>query len=161
MINTLFLMTVAVLLLLSFSTGKHMSLASSAILSNFFEEQCTQNHPQYLSGLSHGLSPKLFLKKAVYITAILMTTGTFFIICTDQQYIKLFYKITTCILMIFFFLNQERHIEDHENVMAILNTWAPHSNNKLLFRKDSYKYHFFAHTSVSLCFLFLEVILAL
>ena len=85
MINTLFLMTVAVLLLLSFSTRKHMSLASSAILSNFFEEQCTQNHPQYLSGLSHGLSPKLFLKKAVYITAILMTTGTFFIICTDQQ----------------------------------------------------------------------------
>ena len=63
--------------------------------------------------------------------------------------------------MIFFFLNEERHIEDHENIMAILNTWAPHSNNKLLFRKDSYKYHFFAHTSVSLCFLFLEVILAL
>ena len=149
MINTLFLMTVAVLLLLSFRTCKHMSVASSAILSNFFEEQCTQNHPQYLSGLSHGLSPKL--KIAVYITAILMTTGTFFIICTDQQ---LFYKITTCILMILFFLNQERHIEDHENVMAILNTWAPHSNNKLLFRKDSYKYHFFAHTSVSLCFLF-------
>ena len=154
MINTLFLMTVAVLLLLSFSTRKHMSLASSAILSNFFEEQCTQNHPQYLSGLLHGLSPKLFLKIAVYITAILMTTGTFFIICYALINNKLFYKITRCILMIFFFLNQERHIEDHENVMAILNTWAPHSNNKLLFRKDSYKYHFFAHTSVSLCFLF-------
>ena len=85
MINTLFLMTVAVLLLLSFSSRKHMSVAFSAILSNFFEEQCTQNHPHYLSGLSHGLSLKLFLKIAVYITAILMTTGTFFIICTDQQ----------------------------------------------------------------------------
>ena len=78
-------MTVAVLLLLAFSTRKHMSVASSAILSNFFEEQCTQNHPQYLSGLSHGLSLTTFLEITVCVTAILMTTGTFFIICTDQQ----------------------------------------------------------------------------
>ena len=46
---------------------------------------------------------------------------------------------------------QERNLEDHENVMAILNTWAPDSNSKLLFRKDSKKYHFFSHTSVSYC----------
>ncbi|XP_078377048.1 growth factor receptor-bound protein 14-like isoform X1 [Oculina patagonica] len=44
-------------------------------------------------------------------------------------------------------LGLERNLEDHENVMAILNTWAPGSNNKLLFRKDSKKYHFFSHTS--------------
>ena len=50
--------------------------------------------------------------------------------------------------VIFFFL-EERNLEDHENVMAILNTWAPGSKNKLLFRKDAKKYHFFAHTSVS------------
>ena len=42
--------TVAVktsLVLLSYSTRKHMSMASCALLSNFFEEQRTQNHPQY------------------------------------------------------------------------------------------------------------------
>ena len=32
-------------LLLSFSTSKHMSMASRAIVSNFCEEQRTQNHP--------------------------------------------------------------------------------------------------------------------
>ena len=42
-------------MLLSFSTLKHMSMASRAILSNFFEEQRTQNHPQYLSGLWRAL----------------------------------------------------------------------------------------------------------
>ena len=45
-----------VLLLLSFSTRKHMSLASRTILSNFSEEQCPQSHPQYLSGLSRAIS---------------------------------------------------------------------------------------------------------
>ena len=32
------------------------------ILSNFFEEQNTQNHPQYLSGLSRALFPTTFLE---------------------------------------------------------------------------------------------------
>ena len=41
-----------------------MSMASRAILSNFCEEQRTQNHPQYLSGLS--LFPTTFLEVAVY-----------------------------------------------------------------------------------------------
>ena len=41
-------------------------MASRAILSNFFEEQWTQNHPQYLSGLSRALFPTTFLEKAVY-----------------------------------------------------------------------------------------------
>ena len=54
------------LLLLSFSTWKHMSVASSAILSNFFEQQCTQNHPQYLSGMLHALFSTTFLEIAVY-----------------------------------------------------------------------------------------------
>ena len=49
-----------IFLLLSFRTCKHMSMASRAILSNFFENQWTQNHPQYLSGLSHGLHPTTF-----------------------------------------------------------------------------------------------------
>ena len=34
-------------LLLSFSTRKHTCMVSRAILSNFFEEQKTPNHPQY------------------------------------------------------------------------------------------------------------------
>ena len=43
-----------------------MSMASRAILSNFFEEQWTQNHPKYLSGLSRALFPTTFLEIAVY-----------------------------------------------------------------------------------------------
>ena len=38
-----------------------MSMASRVIISAFFEEQWTQNHPQYLSGLSRALSPTTFL----------------------------------------------------------------------------------------------------
>ena len=37
------------------------------ILSNFFEEQRTQNHPQCLSGLSRALFPTTFLEIAVYL----------------------------------------------------------------------------------------------
>ena len=56
-------------LLLSFSTSKHMSMASRAIFSNFCEEQRTQNHPKYLSGLSRALFPTTFLEIAVYNTS--------------------------------------------------------------------------------------------
>ena len=41
-------------------------MASRAILSNFFEKQWTQNHPQYLSGLLRALFPTTFLEIAVY-----------------------------------------------------------------------------------------------
>ena len=41
-------------------------MASHAILSYFFEEQWTKNHPQYLSGLSSALFLRTFLEKAVY-----------------------------------------------------------------------------------------------
>ena len=40
-------------------------MASRAILSNFFEEQWTQNHLQYLSGLSRALFPTTFLEIAL------------------------------------------------------------------------------------------------
>ena len=43
-----------------------MSMVPRAILSNFVEEQWTQNHPQYLSGLSRALLATTFLKIAVY-----------------------------------------------------------------------------------------------
>ena len=43
-----------------------MSVASRAILSNFFGEQGRQNHPQYLSGLSRALFPTTFLETAVF-----------------------------------------------------------------------------------------------
>ena len=42
-------------LLLSLSTCKHTSMASTVILTNFFEEQRTQNHTQYLLALLHAL----------------------------------------------------------------------------------------------------------
>ena len=68
MFNTLFLTLQLsnLLLLLSFSTRRHMSMASRALLSNFLEKQCTQNHPQYLSGLSRALYLTTFLEIAVY-----------------------------------------------------------------------------------------------
>ena len=40
-------------------------MASPAILSNFFEKKWTQNHPQYLWGLSRTLYPT-FLEIAAY-----------------------------------------------------------------------------------------------
>ena len=57
--NTLFLTLQLsnLLLLLSFSIRKHTFMGSRTILSNFFEEQRTQNNPQYFSGLSRALSP--------------------------------------------------------------------------------------------------------
>ena len=38
-------------------------MASRAIFSNFFEEQWTQNHPQYISGLSRALFRQPFSKQ--------------------------------------------------------------------------------------------------
>ena len=46
-----------------------MSVASRTILSNFFEEQCPQSHPQYLSGSLRALFPTSFLEIAVYAGA--------------------------------------------------------------------------------------------
>ena len=40
-------------------------MASRAILADFFEEQWTQNHLQYLSALSRTLFPTTFLEIAV------------------------------------------------------------------------------------------------
>ena len=40
-------------------------MASRAILADFFEEQWTQNHLQYLSALSRALFPTTFLEIAV------------------------------------------------------------------------------------------------
>ena len=48
-------------------------MASPAILSNFFGEQWTQNHPQYLSELSRALFQTTFLKIAVYMWALLVS----------------------------------------------------------------------------------------
>ena len=45
-----------------------MSMASPAILLNFFEKQWTQNHPQYLSELLRALQMTTFLKIAAYGT---------------------------------------------------------------------------------------------
>ena len=41
-------------------------MVSPVILSSFFEKQCTQNHPQYLWGLSRALYPTTFIEIAVY-----------------------------------------------------------------------------------------------
>ena len=58
MINRLFLTTVAVkptFVIFPLALANILSVAFRAILSNFFEELCTQNHPQSLLGLSHAL----------------------------------------------------------------------------------------------------------
>ena len=67
MISALFLTLYLsnLLLLLSFSTCKHTSMASRAILWNFFEKQWTPNHPQYPSGLWLALFPTTYLEIAV------------------------------------------------------------------------------------------------
>ena len=57
------------------STRKQTSMASRAIPSNFFEEQATQNHPQYLSGLSRALFPTTFLEIAVNDCKIIRDFG--------------------------------------------------------------------------------------
>ena len=46
-----------------------MSMASRAIVSSFCEEQRTQSHPQYLSGLSRALFPTTYLEIAVHKTS--------------------------------------------------------------------------------------------
>ena len=51
----------------SFALANIPFMVSRAILSNFFEKQWTQNHPQYLSGLSRALFPTTFLEIAVYM----------------------------------------------------------------------------------------------
>ena len=43
---------------------------SMDFISNFFEKQWTQHHPQDLSGLSRALYPTTFLEVAVYIINI-------------------------------------------------------------------------------------------
>ena len=45
-------------------------------LSNFFEEQWTQNHPQYLSGLSCALFPTTFLEIAMWCIERLNSLNT-------------------------------------------------------------------------------------
>ena len=52
-------------------------MSSSAILSNFFEEERTQNYPQYLSGLSRALFPTTFLEIAVYAQCSSMSNRSF------------------------------------------------------------------------------------
>ena len=63
MINTLFL-TVAVkptFVAFLYHSQTYVQ-ASRAIVSNFFEKQWTQSHPQHLSGLSRALFPTTFLE---------------------------------------------------------------------------------------------------
>ena len=57
-----------------------MSMTSPAILSNFFEKQWTQNHPQYLSGLSRALYPTTFLEIAVYVRSQLFDRQLMFLL---------------------------------------------------------------------------------
>ena len=93
MINTQFL-TLQVsnlLLLLSLSTHRHMSMASPAILSNFLEKQCTQKQPTILSWLSRALYPTTFLKIAVYGWK---SSGYLILICFSAYGGKIFQKLT-------------------------------------------------------------------
>ena len=72
MISTLFLTLhlSSLLLSLSFSIRKHTSMASSAILANFFEEQSTGNHPQNLSGFSRAFFPNSCIPLAYALSCL-------------------------------------------------------------------------------------------
>ena len=71
MMNTLFLtLFLTLYLLVSFSTRKHKSVASCVILSNFFEEQWTQNHQQYgilACTFSENLSQNNYIPVHIFI----------------------------------------------------------------------------------------------
>ena len=60
-------------------------MASRAILSNFFEEHKTQNHPQYLSGLSRALFTTTLLERAVCIWFD-VEMGNFDVYLRDSMY---------------------------------------------------------------------------
>ena len=68
MINTLFLTTVSVepTLICCFPLALANIRPRLPVPFNFFEEQCIQNHPQYLSALSRALLSTTFLEIAVY-----------------------------------------------------------------------------------------------
>ena len=76
-----------------------MSMTSPAILSNFFEKQWTQNHPQYLSGLSRALYPTTVLKIAVYLALFTDPEGvscfSIYQICWIKPKKKTFCKLKT------------------------------------------------------------------
>ena len=62
-------------------------MASRVILSNFFEKQLTQNHPQYLSGLSRALFPTTFLEIGVnYCCSLTVLLYKVRYICRDNKY---------------------------------------------------------------------------
>ena len=70
MINTLFPTTVAVedyFFCFPLALANTYSWPFVPILSNFFENKSTQNHPQCLSGLSRALFLTTFLEIAVYL----------------------------------------------------------------------------------------------
>ena len=77
----------SLLLLFSFRTCDHTSMASRAIISN------TPNHPQYLLGLSRALLPTTFLEIAVYtkpirVSVLLCYTRTFHALCKFRHNYK-------------------------------------------------------------------------
>ena len=68
-------------------------MASCTILSNFCEEQRTQSHPQYLSGLS--LFPTTFLEVAVYLALFTDPEGDSCFSIYQIRWIKM-EKVTFC-----------------------------------------------------------------
>ena len=100
---------------LSFSTGKHISMASSAILSIVFEKQLTQNHPQYLSGLSRALFPTTLLEIAV--------CGLCFVLCCSSHDRNLIFS--------FFFLQLCRAIANYDNCFQPISSNTEYFNNCL------------------------------
>ena len=69
MINTLFVATEAVEPTCFPLVLTNICPWPNTILSNFFEEQCPQSHPQYLSGLSRALFPTTFLDLPPVLTS--------------------------------------------------------------------------------------------
>ena len=53
--------------LLRFSTRKHSPWPLVPFFQNFYEEQWSQSHPQYISGLSRALFPTTVFEIAVYL----------------------------------------------------------------------------------------------
>ena len=91
-------------------------MASPAILSNFFEKQWTQNHPQYLSGLSRALYPTTFLEIAIW------KRGKRVALQTAQACIVILWQVDPYRVRVFFFFFFFSDVESRRPFITSPNT---------------------------------------
>ena len=97
-----------------------MSVASCAILSNFFEEQWTQNYPQYFLRLSRALFPKTFLEIAVYAWQIF---GFFICVLIKISIDSIELKRNLLLETLYFLLLFVKTVRKQDGCELVANVW--------------------------------------